>query len=337
MLVGDIMSLNIRKMFVYMVIFMTVFVLGCTGNGDSVSGASDVGVVVTEFMFDTPAVYHNEDINLRLVLENQGQKQVTDDTFVFIYGQTISTNDKHWSVVENSLSLEPKTTASDMSSITLEGAWKIPNDEFLPPQPDMGMPGGVATFDVTLTAPELEEGESTPYTFYTRVCYPYKTSMLSTITSSSKEEMRIQQSSSAVENVNTAGPIHINLGGQASIVARGSTIPVVFKITDVGGGFSTTTDIVCESTPDSMDRNKVNISIEVEGIVLDGTSHELYGDTITTDCTKVVKLVNGQAEMRCSIPIDRNQPTREYHIRAIAEYKYYVSSDTKITVDYISE
>ncbi|MBW6461473.1 MAG: hypothetical protein K0B07_00270 [DPANN group archaeon] len=316
---------------------MTVFVLGCTGSGNMTSGASDVGVVITEFMFDTPAVYHKDQVNLWLVLENQGAKQVAGDTSVFIYGQTISTTNKSWQVF-GVPSLEPKTEDSNMDSVTLEGSWKIPNYDFLPPQPDMGVPGGVATFEATMVAPELEQGESTQYTFYTRVCYPYETSMLSTVTSSSRQEMRIQQDTSAVENVNTAGPIHVNLAGQQNIVARGSTIPVIFTITDVGGGFSTSMGTVCASTPSSMDRGKVDVKIEVEGVILDGSNTMPYGDANgTPNCNKTVKLINGQAEMRCSIPVDPNQPTREYHIRAVAEYKYYVGSDAPITVDYISD
>ncbi|NOQ55261.1 MAG: hypothetical protein GQ477_00480 [Nanohaloarchaea archaeon] len=317
---------------------MTVFVLGCTGSGDTTLRASDVGVVVTEFMFDTSAVYHKEQVNLWLVLENQGEKQVAGDTSVFIYGQTISGDVKHWSVVADTLVTEPKTSSSGMSSTTLDGAWEIPNSDFLPPQPEMGVPGGVATFEATFIAPELEQGESTPYTFYSRVCYPYKTSMLSTLTSSSRQEMRIQQDTSAVENVNTAGPIHVSLGGQQNIVARGSTIPVIFKITDVGGGFPTAMETLCKASPETMDRNKVDVKIEVEGVMLDGSSTIPYGDGGSTpNCEKTVKLINGEAELRCSIPIDPDQPTREYHIRAIADYKYYISSDTKITVDYISE
>ena len=319
------------KSVAYAMVLISFLVLGCTGGDTAGSAASDKGVVITEFMFDTPAIYHKEDINLRVVLENQGQKQVTGPTSVFIYGQSVSDNEKHWREVSGTLSVSP----GSMSSIN--EVWTIPNDEFLPPQPEMGVPGGVAVFDETLTSPMLEQGESTPYTFFARVCYPYKTSMLSTITSSSREEMRIQQDTSAVENVNTAGPIHVTLGGQSNIIARGSSIPVVFKIRDVGGGFATATDTPCAPTPDSMDRGKVNMSVEVEGVSLDGESHMLYGNEVTTNCKKTVKLINGEAELRCSIPIDKEQPTREYHIRAVAEYKYYISSDTQITVEYIEE
>ena len=327
---------NNSKSVAYAMVLISFLVLGCTGGDTSGSGALDKGVVITEFMFDTPAVYHKEQINLWLVLENQGAKQVSGETSVFVYGQTVSTNSKHWQVVENTLSLYP--VSEQMSSETLDGAWTIPNDDFLPPQPEMGVPGGVATFEVTLIAPELEQGESTPYTFFTRVCYPYKTSMLSTLTSSSREEMRIQQDTSAVENVNTAGPIHVTLGGQQNIVARGSSIPVIFKITDVGGGFSTSMETDCEASPSSMNRSRVDVKIEVEGVMLDGSSTIPYGSGGTApNCGKTVKLINGEAELRCSIPVDSDEPTREYHIRAIAEYKYYVGSEAIVTVDYIEE
>jgi len=324
------MSLKAKSRFVaYAMVLMTLLVLGCTSDGGSSFVASDKGVVISEFQFDTPAVYHKEDVNLRLVLENQGQKQVTGPTSVFIYGQSVSTSPKHWQ--EISLHVSPGT----MSGISSE--WSIPNTDFLPPQPEMGVPGGVATLEALMRAPELEEGESTPYTFFTRVCYPYKTSMLATVTSSSRDEMRVQQDTSAVENINTAGPIHVTLGGQSNIIARGTTIPVIFNIKDVGGGFSTGVATACEATPESMDRGKVDVSIEVEGFLLDGSTHTMYGNTVTTDCSRTVKLIGGETELRCSIPIDPNTPSREYHIRATAVYKYYIGSDSPITVDYIIE
>ncbi|MCK4808235.1 MAG: hypothetical protein KAS90_01300 [Candidatus Aenigmarchaeota archaeon] len=324
------MSIKSKSKFVaYAMVLMTLLVLGCIDDGAPFV-ASDKGVVISEFQFDTPAVYHNESVNLRLVLENQGQKQVTGPTSVFIYGQTISSNAKHWEQIGD-VQVSPGT----MDDITQ--VWSIPNTDFLPPQPEMGVPGGVATFEALLRSPELEEGESTPYTFFTRVCYPYKTSMLATVTSSSRDEMRIQQDTSAIENVNTAGPVHVELGGQSNIIARGSTIPVIFKISNVGGGFSTDVVTDCKATPASTDRDKVKVSIEVEGFLLDGTSHTMYGNTVNTDCTRTVKLIGGDAELRCSIPIDPDTPSREYHIRATAEYKYYIGSDSPITVDYIIE
>ncbi len=323
------MSIKTKSRFVaYAMVLMTVLVLGCTTDGTPSFAASDKGVVISEFQFDTPSVYHKEDVNLRLVLENQGEKQVTGDTSVFIYGQTVSSNVKHWQQI-GAVQVSPGTMA-DINSV-----WSIPNTDFLPPQPEMGVPGGVATFEALLKAPELEEGESTPYTFFTRVCYPYKTSMLATVTSSSRDEMKVQQDTSAIENINTAGPVHVTLGGQSNIIARGSTIPVIFKIENVGGGFSTDIATACAATPASTDRDKVKVSIEVEGFLLDGTAHTMYGNTITTDCTRTVKLIGGEAELRCSIPIDPNTPSREYHIRATAEYKYYIGSDSPVTVDYI--
>ena len=66
-------------------IFMTVFVLGCTGSSTATTGASDRGVVFTEFTFDTSAVYHKESVNLRMVLENQGQKKVTVPDYIAAY------------------------------------------------------------------------------------------------------------------------------------------------------------------------------------------------------------------------------------------------------------
>ncbi|MCK5373107.1 MAG: hypothetical protein KAJ20_02120 [Candidatus Aenigmarchaeota archaeon] len=323
------MSIKSKSRFVaYAMVLMTLLVLGCTSDGTTTFSSSDKGVVISEFQFDTASVYHKEDVNLRLVLENQGEKQVTGDTSVFIYGQSVSSNVKHWQQV-GAIQVSPGTMA-DINSV-----WSIPNTDFLPPQPEMGVPGGVATFEALLKAPELEQGESTPYTFFTRVCYPYKTSMLATVTSSSRDEMKVQQDTSAIENINTAGPVHVTLGGQSNIIARGTTIPVIFKISDVGGGFSTDIATACAATPVSTDRDKVMVSIEVEGFRLDGTSHTMYGNTITTDCTRTVKLIGGEAELRCSIPIDPDTPSREYHIRATAEYKYYIGSDSPITVDYI--
>lgn len=321
----------IGRVVLYCVVVLTLFVLGCTG-GDTASGASDRGVIITDFAFDTSQVYHDEEINLRMVLENQGQKNVTDDTYVFIYGQSISDYEKQWRLIEGSIDVYPGI----MSGIN--DVWTVSPGDFLPPQPEMNLPGGIATFEAMLQAPVLDEGETTSYTFYTRVCYPYETSMLSIITSSSREEMRISQGTSAAEVRNTAGPVHINLGGMSSIVARGSSMPVIFEVTDVGGGFSTSLADACDKTPASMNRGKVDVSIEVESISLDGATRTLYGSEIKTpDCTKTVKLINGVAEVRCSIPIDKNQPVREYHIRAIANYNYYVGADTKITVDYIAE
>ncbi|MCK5062407.1 MAG: hypothetical protein KAR23_00620, partial [Candidatus Aenigmarchaeota archaeon] len=94
----------------------------------------------------------------------------------------------------------------------------------------------------------------------------------------------------------------------------------------------------CEASPSSMNRSRVDVKIEVEGVMLDGSSTIPYGSGGTApNCGKTVKLINGELELRCSIAVDSDEPTREYHIRAIAEYKYYVGSEAIVTVDYIEE
>ncbi len=309
--------------FVYGVILMVFFVLGCTGSGSA--GASDRGVVITDFSFDTSSVYSGDPAYLMLELENQGQKKVTGDTHVFIYGHEFD-DVRQWRWVTGGIVTSPPGVTTGTSTESSR-SWKIPNDEFLPPDPEMGISGGVALIDAQLTAPELESGESSPYTFYARACYPYETSMLSTVTSISREEMRVVQDTSKAEAINTAGPIHISLAGNSNVISRsGQSIPIVFQVTDVGGGFSTLPGLGCTSVPGSTDRGKVHIAVQIDGLAVPGDACP----------ARDLKLRDGLATMRCSIPIDPNvDPTREYHIRAIVDYNYYVTSDTAITVDYI--
>ncbi len=319
------MTLSANKLMISCMILLPLLVLGCTdtSSSSSATGSGTDGVVYSEFSFDAPEIYHKEPVNLFLELQNIGQKRVKGPTEVFIYGQALNGNDMQWDASENDSYYSPKEKTMKVSDDGFH--WEIPEDEFLPPQPDMDIPGSVATLEATMEAPELTEGETTSYTFYSRVCYPYETSMHSVVTTVSKNEASIERDNSPSEETNTAGPLQISLAGKSTLETRGSSIPIMFEVQDMGGGFATSMGDECEHSPETSDRHKFDLTVDVDGEEI--------------DCSREgVRMRDGKAQVRCYIrDIDTSNPLSEYHIRATAKYRYYVSTDTSIRVSYIGE
>ena len=300
-----------------MVIAIVVVISGCVGGGSNTTSYSMTeGAVIKDFSFDMNKIYDDESTTLSLSIENVGAKRIPGNTTVYIYG-TPMTTDKSKKGEEWYVSNPGEFTVDDTNEfMTLS----LSNEEFLPPDPEMGIPGTLKMFYVEMEPPNLPEGMTNDYTFYARLCYPYSTTMIAKITVTSSNELRYEgpeKSEGAIRN--SAGPIHISLIGTPNIRPSRNQIPLVFKITNVGGGFPTTRDYRCTVDPDVRERGKVKVVVTIDGKLID------CGDGI-------VRLRNGEGTLYCSYAFEGSAPKTEYDIVATAFYNYYVTSSTRITV-----
>ncbi len=307
-----------RSFGIFALAILLVFVsFGCVGkNGSNVSYSMNDGAIIKSFSFDRPSVYDDTDIGLTLSIADVGAKKINGDTYVYIYGPPITDkkdNPYEWRLLSSQIPLAENGNY-------LEKVLK--SEEFLPPDPEEGIPGTQYIFYADLMPPKVPSGMQTSYTFYARLCYPYYTTTLSVVTVTSENELRYQElKSTKAETRNSAGPIHIILQGPGNLRSGIGTIPLVFKIINVGKGFPTLPDVPCNPNVPALDRNKVKVSVYVDG-------------NPVPDCVnKVVHIrPDGVGYLYCMYSFSTKTPETEFHILAKAEYKYYVTTQTKIVV-----
>lgn len=291
-------------------------IAGCVGGGKSIYSMND-GAVIKDFSFDTNKIYDDEYATLTLTIENVGAKKIPGNTEVYIYGTPITEDDskkgKEW-YVSNNGGFDVNDNGEYMNL-------SLSSDEFLPPDPEMNIPGTSKMFYVELEAPNVPDGMSNNYNFYTRLCFPYNTTSITKIVVTSSNELRYEgPKKSKAATINSAGPIHISIEGTPNVRPSRNSIPLVFKITNVGGGFATTQDYSCRVDPEVKERDKVKVVVTVDGDVVE-------------DCDNVeVRLRNGEGTLYCTYTFEEGAPRTEYNVVATAIYNYYVTSSTSIEV-----
>ncbi len=295
---------------------LVVFVSGCVGGGGNQLYSMNDGAIIKDFSFDTNQIYDDESVVLSLSIENVGAKRIPGNTEVYVYGTPItdsaSKKGKEWYVANAG-----GFTVNDAKEfMTLS----LKDDEFLPPDPEMNIPGTSKMFYIDLEAPNVPDGMTNDYIFYARLCFPYNTSTITKVTVTSANELRYEgPEKTEAATRNSAGPIHISIEGSPSVRPSRNQIPLVFKVTNVGGGFATTQDYSCTVDPDVKERDKVKVVVTVDGNPVD------CGDGI-------VRLRNGEGTLYCTYTFQEGAPKTAYNVVATALYNYYVTSQTKIVV-----
>ncbi len=300
-----------KKILVIM-LMMVIAISACPQS--SADFNPNAGIVLQDLSFDVPEVYDDGDkATLMFDVVNVGGKEIEEGETVnvYVYGPAIATSGSGvWMV---------KTTDTVSNDYISKAISEI---ELPPPNPSLGIPGGRRSYDYLFTPPKVLNGMKIPTKFYVSVCYPYTTQTLTQVEVSSKNELRATGvRGSRKDTVNAGGPIHITLQGNTGI-RPGSSIPLVFKVTDVGRGYSSLQGDCKVDLPKS-DRDEVTVKVSVDG------------DTSSVTCgsTDTVKLRKGAGALFCTYTPSSASvvPKRTYMVTAIAEYNYYVTSTVSIT------
>lgn len=278
-----------------------VFTSGCTMPWAGMGYSTTAGASIKEFSFDRTTLWDADDsAQMTFVIENVGAKNMTDDSKVWLYGPEIGT---YW-----------KISPSDKS-------WTIVTTGFLPPSE--GRPGSVDTRSATFTPPDIPTGlPAQAFTFYLRMCYPYSSSAFAKLVQTAASEYKGELPSSDAVTRATAGPIQLTLKGKEAIRRGAKTIPLVFSVTDVGGGFATTQATACKSRTSAIvsttEQNKVKITVRVNNVEVSGCKDKEW--TVGRDfyCTYTL----GTLE----------EPQKTYFVEAEATYNYFITKSATVTV-----
>ncbi|VVB61674.1 Uncharacterised protein [uncultured archaeon] len=300
--------MQFRK-FAFLSVLAVVVISGCVGGstqGTAVEFSQTEGAVINDFSFDSSQIFENDTALLTIRVQNVGAKNMTGDSQYFIYNFVSGSEPEKWGVLSGNLTQVLTTTG------------------FLPPDVERRIPGSLDIQTVELRAPTLglAPGMIKDDTFKIRLCYPYSTTAFSTVTTSSKNELRISnpKTSDAVTRA-TAGPIQMKLISGDTMVS-GRDMILVFEVTNVGGGFSTKPDTPCTSQVADVpfsETDKVKVTVKVDG---------------ATACdNKEVRISNGKGTLSCKATgLTSSGPTTPHTIVATATYDYFITKEAKLTV-----
>ncbi|MCK4555350.1 MAG: hypothetical protein KAT83_01975, partial [Candidatus Aenigmarchaeota archaeon] len=297
---------------VMILIAAAMFSLGCVDGNYS----TNAGAQITELSFDSIQVAGGDSAELVLIIENVGVKTMDGDSKVWIYNVPFS---------DNAWSLSYINGDTENKDIILDGE-TIATENFYPYDMQTGASGAQISRVMLFDAPAIPSGMRETYDFTARMCYPYRTTSASIITSVSSQEFKAKtEASGSAGTINSAGPIQISLKGDSQVRST-QRIPLPFVISNVGGGYPTArssgTDCTSEvaDTP-SYQRNRVQLTISVDGDATDCTDKEISLDD------------KGQAVVWCNYEFSGANPKNEYHITATIFYNYFVTRSAQIQVE----
>ena len=301
--------MNTRALFLTVVV---MFSLGCTSSNYS----TNAGAQINALSFDNIQIAGGESAELLLIIENVGVKTMNGDSKVWIYNVPFS--DNAWSLSYINGDTENKDIIADGETIATE--------TFYPYDIQTGTSGAQISKVMLFDAPAIPSGMKETYDFTARMCYPYRTTSTSIITSVTPHEFKaIDGIEGDAGTINSAGPIQIALKGDNQI-RYATRIPLPFIISDVGGGYPTTRDSGTDCTGEVADtpsyqRNRVQLTISVDGDGTDCTDKEISLDD------------NGQAVVWCNYEFSGTNPKNEYHITATILYNYFITRSAQIHVE----
>lgn len=310
-----------KKEILILMIVTIIAISGCPGP--SADFNPNAGAVVDKASFDVQRVYDNEETALMFDVANVGGKALAaSDVTIYVYGPTIGDTTDVWKIAGTTT---PSGITAANGYITTSVSTALPA-----PDSSLGTPGGRQQFEIPFTPPKVLSGMEVPTNMYVSICFPYVTETITQVEVTSKNELRATgQKSSRKDSINAAGPIHVNVAGDGNLRSGTATtslvIPLVFKITDVGGGFAIASTGVCAADQASANRNKVSLAVSVDGV------------TSQIDCgsgTNVAeaRLKDGSGAIYCKYTTTAGStPRRIYNVKTTATYKYTVTSLATVT------
>jgi len=325
-------SPNMKFLLLLIPIFAVLAISGCTGDGDGVTGN---GIAILNWQPSLSAVDSNDQLELRLQIQNQGEAAARDVKAV-LYGIEI---DK-WDVQTSSGSFGGFGNNA-FNFYEIPPFDKAQNVESAPRD---------AIFQVT--APSLTQGTTQAYTPQIRVFYGYTTSAISSITIVNAQELKRLQDEGKTLPLSTtttsAGPLTVTINAGKFMKARDSSssrmFPITIDIENTGGGvlatlngdkiqsdyladitliFPSRLEIECPTLNSFTNINRVFRTQTWTGGTKQGSINLFQGKTASITCTATIPqapLASEQGDMR-----------------VILDYNYYIDRSTTVTVSGTSE
>ena len=293
-----------------------VLVSGCINLGGD-GGVSGNGVVITKFEPSLASVESDDELSLRLEVQNNG------DAIARAAAKLIGIYPQDWGVFQTDKML----------------------DDLIPADPERGTEGQIGVADWRLTAPDLKRGERRTYEPMARVFYSYETKVTQPITFVTSDELRrtIQngESLSADPTVTSAGPMSVTVRTGDFVRTRDnwqqSYFPVQIDITNTGGGLIAGENypigVEIEAPPGTMFRGDCPPSSQTE---FGGSYYDMHLPVGLTRpiSPKTVLMWNGRdmkiiCELKVVTPPDYRQ---KRDLKATLKYIYYTDQKTQISV-----
>ena len=296
-------------------IILVIFISGCTTQITTGGGSTKNGVVITEFAFENAPVYTEENVGLRLEVQNVGGNAAVLKK-IQIYGVDFGTDDDDWS-----------TTSGDEILDEFD-------EELYKPDPDFDLEGAKFDHEWRLKVPKKVFAE-TKYDFAVRIDYDYGTTYTGIIrlvdedylqSLSDEERNKLYGSGGIISSKLTNGPISIiPFEGRHFIVDELTARTIQFKVENVGTGYPYICDdgTDCVSDDDNAKKYYLTIRDEPNNIVKCGD--------------REIKLSSGKSHiLYCTFDPEQvgdfiNKVDKTFQIEF--EYSYYIDGYTSVVVN----
>ena len=342
-----------KTLFFGIIVSIAILLSGCTGGGSSTS--SSAGLVIDIFDISPREIYEGEDVFIDLVVRNAGNKDMPENSRLWIYGSNFDTT---W---------QP---SGDIVYATNKDGLEIPTKDLIP--------GDQISISGSLTyLADIPQGITKEYEIFARICYPYLTTYATNLWVVNRDEARLEKKKGIEYDKLSSGPIGIsftlkdrtvtgravrgtiNVGGSAQVGTttinininyetddNGNTIRTLylpFEITNRGGGIPLV-PYRCQNGPvlTPEESNRVALHIELDGQDITSmctapenlvtTTLNIGGNARTVDIA-IVKLRENKGRITCKIKnIDFDVPQKSYDIEVTAFYDYYITESRKVIV-----
>lgn len=291
---------------------LIVTVSGCADNSNAgVSVSQTEGVAIQSFTATPSEVFENQMVTLELQLKNNGGSEA-QNVQAKLYNVPFGGTNRAWKIKSPS-----------------EGQKQVSFNKLRAPDPDTDAPSISVPRTWNIEAPNLDQGVTIPYDFYTRIFYNYKTTATTEIQVMSDQRFREQGATRTTPEVDNSGaPIQLDFKTRTPIVLfqDGQHADVCVIVENAGSGtpFSPEASYsnVNQSTVD-----KVKLNVQTSGTLIEKT--ETSGD-------ELVSMVGGRGVKCFTLDINNNQIDQKIQqtvpITITAEYGYYQESSTSVTV-----
>lgn len=315
---------------VFVLLFATLIVSGCTGGGNEEETSSTAAIQVNEFSAFPNPTPGNQNTRFRMQVENVGDHDA-ENVSAFLFNPPFadsSSDDNSW----RDDSDDPgEVTDSDR---TLEFS-------------DMDAPGDTpstpSTQTVTFTSPDLSDGRNNDYTMRSQLFYKYGTDAATEIRVMGDDAYReagSPQGTATIDNdngpvqmeVRTPTPIPIyedgvdNVEKELCVVVRNQGSGVPFADEDGsafdGGGYDR--DVVSEHT------NNVKLSIENVGRLSFRTDND--GDFSEDVSSQTVEIIGGRAVSCWDMQVDVGGSTLDTTVPLVIESTYFYRQEESTVV-----
>lgn len=300
------------------IIGLVLVVSGCTdgGNQDSsqVTISQEKGVDILSYSSPRPEVRPDQKTGLQLEVKNKGGA-VAEDVRAKIYN--IPKGSGSW-----------ETTDS----------WNmLISSEMQPGNPDTGRQAREIPVQWQITAPSMDASVPVPYDFDLKLYYDYKTEGVTRVQAMGKstfDDSGVSFSLPAVEN--TGGPVQLSATTQTPLVffendASSKTEDFCVKAENVGGGTVLHPDAKEGDNYFEKSEYKDKLSVKVETLGEDFG----FGDD-NVGGPKDITMIDGNSGQACFSlkvnKIDAQEMKTTVPIRITADYNYFDTSSTRLTV-----